>query len=326
MQTVEKCIIELNQNHYYEKKIKNSYFLNTMEKARKAIFKNRHFFENVLDFILSIVTVIGYEKIFYETQSSYTKNPCTLIIPELKDSIAPKRLITNDFVSIDLWDINLFNSKKYVIFCEGIGSEKSNTNLQRAYLSLAQSGYGIIAFDYRGRGKSGGEFSQKGALQDVQAVYEYLKSKGIKEKDIGIIGHSMGTGVAADFSSRIKLAFTVLINPFSKASDMVKNIAGKVELPTIIKKTIKKFPCFLIPLKNKFDNEKAIKNINTPIFLLHTTNDETVPIELARKLYSKHRSKDNVYFTELSGCDHEVNEEKINLCINFIENFKQTPL
>lgn len=320
MQTVEKCINELNDNNYYEEGIKNSYFLNLIGQTRKAVFKKRHLWEKLLDFILSAVTVIGYEKIFYEKQSDYTKNTVCLIMPELKNAVAPKRLITNDFVSIDLWDINLTNSKKYIIFCEGVGSEKSTPNLQRAYLKFAKSGFGVVTFDYRGRGKSSGDFSQKGALQDVLTVYNYLKSKGIKENDIGIVGHSMGAGVAADFSSKIKLAFTILINPFSKAADMAKNIAGKIKMPPIIKQSLANFPSFLIPLKNKFDNEKALKNIETPIFLLHSTYDETIPVELARNLYKKHRSKSNIYYTELTDSDHEINEEKTELCINFIEN------
>ncbi len=318
--SVNDCINELNNKNCYNSQIKDSPFISLLEKTRRIRRKNP--FQKIFNFLVGIVTVIQYEKLFYETQSENAQKTSCEIIPELKGKFSPKRLITRDFVTIDMWDINPNNSKEYVIFCEGISSEKSCETLQKAYLKIIEKGYGVAAFDYRGRGASSGYFSQKGALNDIKSVYSYLINKGIKPQNIGIIAHSMGTGVACDFSEKTKTAFTVLINPFSKAADMAKNIANKIKMPEIIKKTIKKFPSKLIPLKNRFDNEKALENIMSPVLLLHNTGDETIPVEYARKLYKKNNKKNNLYYMELDDCDHEINKEKIDICLNFIENLK----
>lgn len=261
-----------------------------------------------------------YENIFYKTNACNIKHNSSQILPELKNKISHIRLQSTNRAEIDMWEINPYRCKKYIIFCEGISSEKSSILQQHAYKKFIEAGWGVIAFDYRGRGTSSGIFSQSGALSDIKTIYKYLRSKNICPSDIGIIGHSMGCGVAADFCSREKTAFTVLINPFSKASDMAKRIAIKANLPEFTRNCIQKLPSMLIPLQNRFDNEKALNKIKSPVLILHTTKDPVIPVEFARRLYLKNQRK-NVRFVELNDCDHEINEEKIECCLKFLEQF-----
>lgn len=298
IQTVQSCIKDLNKDDFYKKQVKCSPF---------SGFK----------LAMCCLSVMKYESHFYKAQGEYSKNFSSGIIKDLEEKVLPKTLKTPDGLRLDYWDINPDNSSKYIIVCSGIGSEKSNINLQNAYVEFVNNGFGILAFDYRGRGRSGGIFSQKNALEDTITVWNYLKSKGIREKNIGIIGHSMGAGVALDFASKKQQAFVLLINPFSKASDMVKNIAQQLTLPAFIKNMVKKLPDFLIPIKNKFNNEKALKKIKSPVLIIHNTNDDTIPVEYARKLYKKNKKANRTYI-ELEGEDHEVNPLKSALCLDFI--------
>ena len=319
MFTVKDCIDELNEKNCFDSQFKVSEIGQILEKAIKIKLNKESVLSKITNFFVSFYTVIHYEKVFYETQSGYARTLKTPIIDELKDKVVPKKLITKDFQMIDLWDINPCNSNKYIIFCEGISSEKSLVNQQNAYLQMIQNGYGVAAFNYRGRGFSSKEFSQQGAFLDVCAVYDYLRSKNIQPYNIGIIGHSMGTGVACDFSSKKYTAFTLLINPFTKASDMAKNITEKLNMPEIIKKTIKNFPSKFIPLKNVFDNEKTLKSINSPVFIIHNTDDKTIPVSQARTLFQKIKNKGSVFYKELPGDDHEINREKIHLGLSLLK-------
>ena len=295
MLTVEDCINDLNKADWYEKEVSKTGILQSFQTVKK------------------------YESLFYQTHSCYSRHENHEIISELRNRIKSIRLKTPDNNYIDIWDINPYKEKRYIIFCQGISSEKSNLYQQKAYFSFVENGWGIIAFDYRGRGRSEGEFSQDGALDDVKTVYNYLISKGIKPADIGIIGHSMGTGVAVDFSCRINTAFTILINPFSKASDMAKNIARKVKMPALIKKVLMLMPSFLFPLKNKFDNVSALAKIKSPVLILHTRRDRTIPVQLARKLYNSNQNF-NITYLEIDGDDHEINPEKIDICLDFLHH------
>lgn len=129
----------------------------------------------------------------------------------------------------------------------------------------------------------------------------------------------MGSGVALDFASKAATAFTILINPFSKASDMAKNIAKKVKMPAIIKRILLAMPSCLFPLKNKFDNVNALSKIESPVLIIHTKKDRTIPVRLARKLYEKNR-KSNITYLEIDGYDHEINAEKIDICLDFLHH------
>ena len=299
MLTVQTCIENLNQEGFYSNKIQNS------------IFKN-------INIAMCYLSVVKYEKTFYnpKIESSSQNFP---VLNELQKYIKHFTLKYKDNTMLDCRDINFQNSNKYIIVFNGIGSEKNNINLQQAYLKITQKGYGVIAFDYRGRGKSKGIFSQKNANQDANRVFQYLTDKGINEYNIGIIGHSMGAAVALDFAKDKNIAFAVLINPFNKAADMVKNIAQKLCLPSFIQNTVKNLPDWLLPIKNRFNNEKALNKIYAPTLLLHTKDDNTIPVNLCKKLYAKNANKKNITCIELEGCDHEINDEKIDTALSFIE-------
>lgn len=300
LETVKDCINDLNKEEFYAKKIKNS------------VLKN-------FNIAMCYLSIVKYEQTFYKNQGEYTRNFCNLIMDELCGSIKHVVLKTEDNFSIDCWDINPKNSKKYIIIFSGIGSEKSNTNLQKAYLKFVKNGWGVIAFDYRGRGKSSGFFCQKNALNDAYSVRNYLLSKEINSCDIGVFGHSMGAGVALDFASKNNTAFVVLINPFNKAADMVRNIARQLKLPDFIKNTVRKLPDFLIPLKNRFNNENALNKVQAPTLIIHTKEDDTIPVKLCRRLIQKNKDKKNITYFELEGTDHEINDDKIELCMHFID-------
>ena len=151
MYTVSDCIKELNKTDIYKTKIKNTNFFELLNKTKKQITNTQSVLKKTIDFIMGIYTIIQYEKIFYEKQSSYASKANNEIIKELKSKISPHKLTTKDSISIDIWDINPQNSNKYIIFCEGISSEKSLIDLQKAYAASIKKGFGV--FEYFGQSK-----------------------------------------------------------------------------------------------------------------------------------------------------------------------------
>ncbi len=301
IETVSDCINKLNNQSFYSQNVANS------------LFKN-------FNLALCYMSIVKYENTFYLSQGSYTKNCRNDILDSLKGKINNLSLNINKKDIINCWDINPYKSTKYIIVFGGIGSEKSNLFLQNAYQKFIQNGWGVFAFDYRGRGKSSGKFSQKNALVDANKVWNYLLSKGVNAYEIGILGHSMGAGVALDFASRTNTTFVILINPFNKAVDMAKNISQKLDLPLFIKKTVKELPDFLIPLQNRFNNEKALNKVQSPTLIVHNKDDKTIPVSLCRKLYKRNIDKKNITYIELEGWNHEIDDKKLDVAINFIKN------
>lgn len=293
MFTVSDCIDKLNNNQKVVKDLKNSGLISCFQTLR------------------------NYEKIFYKENTEYTKIYTEKTINELKNKIVKKNIKINDKTNLDVWDINPYNCKKYVIICAGISSNKSCYSLQKLYLEIVRNCWGVIAFDYRGRGKSSGDFSQRGMRHDIESIYNYLRDKDISPNNMGIIGHSLGSYAAIELSRKEKIGFTIVVNPFSSATDMAKCIAHKIKLPSLIKNFIENIPDFIFPLKNKFNNIKSIKKIKTPLLIIHNEKDETIPVILARRLYLASDSQ-NITYKELDGYDHEINEEKTQNIINYI--------
>lgn len=298
--TVQSCIKQLNNENFYAKNIQNSIF-------------------SKLRFLNYCLSIIKYESYFYLAHGIYTRTS-NEIIESLKNKIEHKILLTPNKQKIDCWDINPKKYDNYIIICNGIGNEKSNPAMQNAYLKFIENGWGVLAFDYRGRGKSDGFFCQKNAYEDTLAVWHYLQNKGINNFNITILGHSLGAGVAIDFASKHPMAQVILVNPFNKAADMVRHFSTKLLLPTFIKKSIKNMPDFLIPIKNKFKNDDYLKKVYAPTLILHNKQDNTIPVGLCRKLYSKNKDKNNLTYLEMDGHNHEIDNDKIEICLNFMKN------
>src|SRR5690606_26810651 len=61
----------------------------------------------------------------------------------------------------------------------------------------------VMAVDYRGYGRSEGMPSENGVLRDARAARKWLAERaGVKEREIVLLGESLGGGVAVDLAAR----------------------------------------------------------------------------------------------------------------------------
>jgi abhydrolase domain-containing protein 12 len=61
----------------------------------------------------------------------------------------------------------------------------------------------VLAIDYRGFGDSTGHPSEAGLVRDGRAAWDWLVSRGAKQENIIIIGHSLGTGVTSQLAAEL---------------------------------------------------------------------------------------------------------------------------
>ena len=86
-----------------------------------------------------------------------------------------------------------------VVLLHGYPGNEKNLDLAQA---LRAQGWNVVFFHYRGAWGSEGEFSFRGAEQDVQTVIRYLKDPktatklNINTQSISTVGHSMGGHMA----------------------------------------------------------------------------------------------------------------------------------
>lgn len=187
----------------------------------------------------------------------------------------------------------LFKAKKskgLVFYLHGnAGSLKNWGYISELYTNLD---YDIFILDYRGFGKSEGEInSEKQLFQDNQFVYDELK-KEYSEKNIIIIGYSIGSGMACKLASENNPKHLILKAPYYSFTDLVKN-----KYPFV--------PSFI--LKYNMDSNKFIKNCKMPITIFHGDNDNVIYYGSSIKL--KNQNKDKINFITLKGQSHNgINE------------------
>ena len=141
-------------------------------------------------------------------------------------------------------------------------------------LALAhhRTGANIFIFDYRGYGESDGTASEQGTYLDSRAAIEYLASRPDVDPDrIVYLGHSLGAAVALELALTRPPMAMVLVSPFASVRDM-----ANLTLP---------FPPVGWLVRNHYDSISRIRQLDTPILVLHGDQDETVPMSQGRKLY-----------------------------------------
>lgn len=64
-------------------------------------------------------------------------------------------------------------------------------------------GANVLALDYRGFGDSEGHPTVEGVGRDARAAWDYLAAQGATPQDVTIVGHSLGTAIAALLSAQL---------------------------------------------------------------------------------------------------------------------------
>ena len=221
---------------------------------------------------------------------------------------------TGDKKTLYGWDIKSGNSKRYVIFFHGASINISNC--QNIYKTIIDSNINVLAPEYRGFEKNKPcKFNLKRFKKDMNDIYNYLTSKGVKPSDIGIIGHSMGGYLATVTANKYpESAFLMLINPIYainyKFSNPFNNKNLSRQMPVILRKFLKRFPKSLNVLSRALNLEKIIPQIKTPTYVIHSRNDNVIKLESSQELVKK--LKNMREFIIIDGNKHILEDTKLD--------------
>ena len=144
-------------------------------------------------------------------------------------------------------------------------------------------GLNVVAYDYRGYGKSQGSASVANVYDDIDSVYRYL-TEDIKVLPDRIIlyGRSVGGGPSTYLAAR-------------------KPVAGMILESTFISTFRVVIPIQVLPFE-KFPNQSHIRQTNIPILLIHGTKDQIIPYWHSQVLYDSVPGPKQLLTVE--GADH----------------------
>ena len=244
----------------------------------------------LLILIYVVITVIVY---FYQRK---------LLYHPFSPQITGEGLVHN-FV-LKGW-FHLKNSnKKTILFLHGNAGNLDNRIDKLNSLGSMEINFLIIAW----RGYSGnlGSPSEVGLYKDALGAIKWLNEKGISNDQIVLYGESLGTAIATEVGQNKNFAGIILEAPFTSMVDMGQKI----------------YPIFPVRflLKDKYESKNKIKNLKSPILVLHGRKDKIVPFYMGEKIFEMANNPKFKYFTDLD--DHMMifDDKLINEIDLFISN------
>jgi uncharacterized protein len=117
--------------------------------------------------------------------------------------------------------------------CAGVlllhGKGRNRAELAPLAKSLQVNGFSVLVPDYRGYGGTAGVPSTDGVFADAALSYRALRARLVDTvTPIVILGHSMGTALAARLAREHAPAATVYLSPFTRISSLVRRKAGAI--------------------------------------------------------------------------------------------------
>ncbi len=245
--------------------------------------------------------------VIYFSQRSLMYHPSTnnfLDENKLNHKIEKIRISSDN--ELKAWYFKKNENFKTLLFFHGNAGSLENRIYKLNYLSKLKLNYIIVA--YRGFSGNKGNPTEKGLYKDARAAKYWLNLNNISDQNIIIYGESLGTAVAIDLAKDHKFAGIILESPFTSMLELSRKY-----YPWAPSKLL---------LKDKYETDKKIKKIFSPILILHGKKDKIVPFEMGEELFKKANNPKYNYFIENDGHMIEFNEDLINSISGFISSLK----
>jgi pimeloyl-ACP methyl ester carboxylesterase len=135
---------------------------------------------------------------------------------------------------------------------------------------LYETGYDVFVFDYRGFGKSTGDITEEGMLEDSRQALDFvINTLGVDKSEILLYGYSLGSFPAIDIAANSDMGSAIGL--------VLEAPIGSIELYTQDATYISIPINFLSEFR--MDNISAVKDVEIPVLWLHGDQDGTARLE-----------------------------------------------
>jgi len=198
------------------------------------------------------------------------------------EEIAEKRMHLIPEINKKVMVYSYGNSKRRVLLVHGWSGR--GTQIYKIANKLLEKGYMTISFDAPAHGKSPGKTTM---------MTEFIATIKQLEKEFGdfeiAIGHSLGgMAVLNAVKQGLNVQKIVTIGAGDMITDIIKNFIQKLKLKSDLVDKMKQF--FLKYFGEDVDNYSAsvaAKEIKTPVFIIHDTEDNEVTVSCAYNIRQK---------------------------------------
>lgn len=198
------------------------------------------------------------------------------------------RFTAADGTSLHGWYCHHPRPRAVVLFCHGnAGNVTHRADVLRRL--NGQHGLAVMMFDYRGYGRSEGEPNEAGILQDARAARAWLAERtGVAQRDVVLMGRSLGGGVAVDLAAEDGARALVLESTFTS-------------LPEVAGEHTSWLPTGLL-MRNRLNSLEKIARYHGPLLISHGDADRVIPFDHGRRLFEA--ANEPKQFVAIPDSDH----------------------
>lgn len=182
------------------------------------------------------------------------------------DTASILKLKTSDGEIISAYYLPGLNSQRLLLYSQGNGED---IGMARSFLEVFQKqGISVLAYDYPGYGTSTGKPSERGCYRAIEAAHTHAtENLGYESSDIILYGRSLGSGPSCWLAEKETVAGLILDGAFTSIFRVVTGIN-------------------ILPW-DKFDNYARLPNIESPVLVIHGTEDRVIPFAHAESNYKR---------------------------------------
>jgi len=191
------------------------------------------------------------------------------------------KINSKDKTQLNAWHIKS-NQKSKGLLILAHGNAQNMTAHFKGWTWLVEAGYELFIFDYRAYGKSKGEVSIEGSVDDVNAVLDFVEAH--VKRDYFLCGQSLGGTLslaALKEKSRKRMKALIVDSTFTSFAGIASEKLSYLFLT---------WPFQWIPyltLPDEFDAIDNVREVDKPILFLHGSLDITIPANHTWQLFDR---------------------------------------
>ncbi len=189
-------------------------------------------------------------------------------VPPPPPGIEERWITTSDGVRLHAWYGTPADPVATLVWSHGNGGNIAGRG--DVLLALVDAGLAVLAYDYRGYGKSGGRPSETGVYRDAVAAYDDLRARGVPAERLIAFGESLGGAVSIRLATERPCAGVAVVSAFPRLADVARVHYGA--LATMA--------------GGRFDSLALVGTLGVPLFVAHGDRDDIVPYELGVGLFA----------------------------------------
>ena len=198
---------------------------------------------------------------------------------------------SSDGLELAGWWVPGNDASRAVVLVSGIDGDKSDRHIVETAPVYAGAGYGVLMIDLRAQGSSEGERVTMGykEVRDVRGALLWLNERGFAPGEVVLHGFSLGGATVLRAAPESGVAAVVEESAYS-------------DLPLILRQQLPEvsgLPSFFTPgifVMGKLflgidpwavrpeEDARRLCEKGIPLLIIHSTDDETVPFEHARRI------------------------------------------